>query len=135
MLEGLLEWERATGGSDASRAARASGERFLLERHLFRRLSTGEPAAEHFLYFIHPSRWYYDVLRALDHFRAADVRDPRLAEAIDHVRSRRSDDGTWPLDWTPPGRVWFRMDEGPGEPSLWITLRALRVLRWWDRRT
>jgi hypothetical protein len=30
------------------------------------------------------------------------------------------------------GRVWFEMDEEPGRPSRWITLRALRVLRWWD---
>jgi len=132
VLEGLLEFERATGGTAASRAARAEGERYLLERHLFRRLSTGEVADERFLAFVYPSRWHYDVLRALDHFRAADVRDPRLEEAVEHVRSRRRDDGTWALDWRPPGRVWFHMDDGPGEPSPWVTLRAARVLRWWD---
>ena len=38
VLEGLLEYERATGGTPASRAARRSGEEYLLERHLFRRL-------------------------------------------------------------------------------------------------
>jgi hypothetical protein len=132
VLEGLLEFERATGGTAVSRAARAEGERYLLERHLFRRLSTGEVADERFLAFVYPSRWHYDVLRALDHFRAADVRDPRLEEAVEHVRSRRRDDGTWALDWRPPGRVWFHMDDGPGEPSPWVTLRAARVLRWWD---
>ena len=132
VLEGLLEFERATGGTAVSRAARAEGERYLLERHLFRRLSTGEVADERFLAFVYPSRWHYDVLRALDHFRAADVRDPRLEEAVEHVRSRRRDDGTWALDWRPPGRVWFHMDDGPGEPSFWVTLRAARVLRWWD---
>ena len=30
------------------------------------------------------------------------------------------------------GRVWFELDDGPGQPSRWITLRALRVLAWWD---
>jgi len=133
VLEGLLEFERATGGTAVSRAARAEGERYLLERHLFRRLSTGEVADERFLAFVYPSRWHYDVLRALDHFRAADVRDPRLEEAVEHVRSRRRGDGTWALDWRPPGRVWFHMDDGPGEPSRWVTLRAARVLRWWER--
>jgi hypothetical protein len=137
VLEGLLEFERATGGTPESRAARASGEEFLLARSLFRRLSTGEPADERFLRFLHPSRWRYDVLRALDHFRSAAALtgaapDPRLAEAVDHVRSRRLDDGTWPLDWTLPGRVWFDVDDGPDRPSRWVTLRAMRVLGWWD---
>jgi hypothetical protein len=137
VLEGLLEFERATGGTPASREARASGEEFLLERSLFRRLSTGEPADERFLRFLHPSRWRYDVLRALDHFRSAAALtgaapDPRLAEAVEHVRSRRLDDGTWLLDWTLPGRVWFDVDDGPGRPSRWVTLRAMRVLGWWD---
>jgi hypothetical protein len=135
VLEGLLEFERATGGTFASRAARASGEEFLLERKLFRRLSTGEPADPRFLSFVHPNRWRYDILRALDYFRSAGIEDqtppdPRLDEALDHLRSRRLDDGSWPLDWRAPGRVWFDTDSGPGQPSRWVTLRALRVLGW-----
>jgi hypothetical protein len=133
VLEGLLEFERATGGTPGSRQARGTGEEFLLERRLFRRLSTGEPADERFLAFLHPNRWHYDVLRALDYFRATGAApDPRLGDAIDFVRRRRSADGTWPLDWSPPGRVWFEVDDGPGRPSRWVTLRALRVLRWWE---
>lgn len=138
VLEGLLEYERATGGTPESRTARGAGEEYLLERSLFRRLSTGEPADERFLYFLHPNRWHYDVLRGLDYFRASAAwtgatPDPRLGEAIEHVRSRRSEDGTWPLDWSPTGRVWFDVDDGPGEPSRWVTLRAMRVLRWWGK--
>lgn len=136
VLEGLLEHERATGGTPDTREARASGEEYLLERRLFRRLSTGAPADERFLGLVHPNRWRYDVLRALDYFRSAAALtgarpDPRLGEAVDHVRSRRSADGTWPLDWSPPGRVWFEM-EAPGRPSRWLTLRAMRVLQWWE---
>jgi hypothetical protein len=137
VLEGLLEYERATGGTPRSREARASGEEYLLERGLFRRLSTGEPADEQFLSFLHPSRWRYDVLRALDYFRSASALtgaapDPRLGPAVGHVRSRRLDDGRWPLDWSLPGRVWFEVDDGAGRPSRWVTLRAMRVLRWWE---
>jgi len=133
VLDGLLEYEKATGGTVESQEARRSGEEYLLERGLFRRLSTGEPADERFLLFVHPDRWHYDVLRALDYFRsAAAAGDPRLSEAVDHVRSRRLEKGSWLLDWTPPGRVWFEVDDGAGEPSPWVTLRAMRVLRWWD---
>lgn len=136
VLEGLLEYERGTGGTDASRKARRAGEEYLLERRLCRRLSTGEPADKRFLDLLHPNYWRYDVLRALDYFRSTGTApDPRLSEAIDHLRSRRLDDGRWPLDWRPTGRVWFEVDDGPGEPSRWITLRALRVLRWWDGPT
>ena len=133
VLEGLLEYERGTGGTPGSVAARGTGEEFLLARGLFRRLSTGEPADEDFLRLGYPNRWRYDVLRALDHFRSVGTPpDPRLGEAIDHVRSRRSDDGTWRLDRELAGRVWFSLDDGEGEPSRWVTLRALRVLRWYD---
>ena len=138
VLEGLLEYERATGGTTGSREARKSGEEYLLQRSLFRGLRTGEPADEQFLSFLYPCRWQYDVLRALDYFRSAaaltgDAPDPRLGDAVDHVRSRRLADGRWLLDRSLPGRVWFEMDSGPGEPSHWVTLRAMRVLNWWDR--
>ena len=138
VLEGLLEYERATGGTPQSQEARKSGEEYLLERNLYRRVSTGEPADEQFLSFVHPSRWRYDVLRALDYFRSAAALtgaapDPRLGEAVDHVRSGRLDDGAWLLGWTLPGRVWFEVDYGAGKPSRWVTLRAMRVLRWWER--
>jgi hypothetical protein len=138
VLEGLLEYERATGGTPESREARNSGEEYLLVRNLFRRLSTGKPADDEFLCFLHPNRWRYDVLRALDYFRSAAAvtgaaPDPRLGEAVDHVRSRRREDGTWALDRSLPGRVWFDVDDGVGKPSRWVTLRAMRVLRWWQR--
>jgi len=138
VLEGLLEYERATGGTPESLEARTSGEEYLLERSLFRRRSTGEPADEQFLRFVHPSRWRYDVLRALNYFRSAGILtgaapDPRLGQAVDYVRSRRLADGSWPVDWSLPGRVWFEVDDGEGKPSRWVTLRAMRVLRWWQR--
>ncbi len=137
VLEGLLEFEKATGGTPASRQARRAGEEFLLARKLFRRLRSGEPADAAFLAFLHPNRWRYDVLRALDYFRASALLtrtgpDPRLGEAIDHLRLKRLADGRWRRDWELPGRVWFVMGEGAGKPCPWITLRASRVLRWWD---
>lgn len=135
VLEGLLEFERATGGSPEVQAARRAGEEFLLERNLFRRKATGEPADPAYLLLGHPHRWHYDVLRALDHLRASAQisgapADPRLGEALAHLRGRGLPDGRWPLDVRHGGRQWFEVDAGPGMPSRWVTLAALRVLRW-----
>lgn len=136
VLEALLAYQQAKGATPQILAARAAGEEYLLKRHLFRRLETGEPVDERYLQFLHPTRWRYDILRGLDYFRAAGlatgaVPDLRLGEAIAHLQARRSRDGTWPLDWQMKGPVWFEMEE-VGKPSRWVTLRALRILRWWE---
>jgi hypothetical protein len=131
VLDGLLAYERAGLGSDPVREARAGGEEYLLARGLFRRRSTGDVAVPGYLEFAFPYYWHYDVLRALDYFReAGGPPDPRLAEAVELVRSKRRDDGRWPLDRAHPGRVHFGLEE-IGQPSRWNTLRALRVLDWW----
>jgi hypothetical protein len=136
VLEGLLEHERATGGSAEVTAARRRGQDYLLERRLFRRLSTGEVADPNWLRFSFPTWWHYDVLWALDYFRAVgDPPEPRLAEAIAVVREKQQPDGTWLLENTHPGAVHFSMEDGDGQPSRWNTLRALRVLKWYDGAT
>ena len=134
VLEGLLAHERATGGSKESIAARRRGEEYLLERRLFRRKSTGEIVNPAWLQFSYPTQWHYDVLRGLEYFRSAgDPPDSRIEEAIDLVRSKRQPDGTWLLENTHRGKVNFPLDDGDGRPSRWNTLRALRVLRWYDQ--
>ena len=142
VLDGLLEYERATGGPPEVRTARLRGQEYLLERRLQRRLSTGEvidqdrkthlPAA--WTQFSYPTGWHYDVLRGLDYLRAAAaVPDERVAEAIDLVESKRDADGRWPLENPHPGRLHFAMDEGEGRPSRWNTLRAMRALKWYEQ--
>lgn len=131
VLAGLLEYERLTGGTPEVRAARLRGQDYLLERRLLRRLSTGEVIDPAWLQFSYPTFWHYDVLRGLDYLRAAGVApDERLAEAIELVESKRDAEGRWPLENPHPGQLHFELDEGPGRPSRWNTLRALRVLRW-----
>jgi hypothetical protein len=135
VLDGLLAFECATGGSPAVREARRTGEEYLLERRLFRRRSTGEVADKAYLDFAFPYYWHYDVLRALDYFRGSGAGpDLRMAEAVELVRSKRQPDGRWLLDRIHPGRVHFALEGGVGRPSRWNTLRALRVLEWWDGR-
>lgn len=128
VLEGLL----AFGGTAEVVAARRRGEGYLLSRHLMRSLTTGDVPQTGWLQFSYPTRWYYDVLRGLDYFRAVGgVPDPRLRDAIALVESKRQPDGTWLLENTHIGDVHFEVDDGDGQPSRWNTLRALRVLRWW----
>jgi hypothetical protein len=133
VLEGLLAHERATGGTSQTAEARQRGEEYLLERSLFRRKTTGAPVKPEYLQFSFPPQWHYDVLRALDHFReAGSASDERLAEAVALVREKQQPDGTWLLENTHAGAVHFALEDGDGRPSRWNTLRALRVLRWYE---
>jgi hypothetical protein len=131
VLEGLLEHERAIGGSPEVASARRRGEAYLLERRLFRRRSTGEVIDAVWLSLSFPHWYFYDVLRALEHLRAAGVEpDERVAEAIGIVEGNRGADGRWPLQNVHEGDAPFEMEDGEGSPSRWNTLRALRVLDW-----
>ncbi|WP_285725891.1 prenyltransferase/squalene oxidase repeat-containing protein [Psychromicrobium xiongbiense] len=137
-LIGLLDYQLATGDPERVREARRGGEEYLLERSLFRRLSTREPVFEQVLRLTHPRRAYYNVLAAADYFRAACLADgaqpdARMTEAIQIIRSQRRPDGTWLQGHRLPGDVWVHIDSPAGEPSKWVTFQALRVLDWWDR--
>ena len=130
VLEGLLEYEKARGASPALSNARQRGQDYLLKRRLFRRLSTGDVIDSAWTQFSFPTHWHYDVLWGLDYLRRAGVSyDERMAEAVDLVESKRDASGRCLLENAHPGKVYVDIEE-PGKPSRWITLRALRVLRW-----
>jgi hypothetical protein len=133
VLEGLLEYERATGNSPALTAARLGGQEYLLVRRLFRRESTGEVVDPDWIRFSFPTGWHYDVLRGLDYLRSAGVQpDERVAEAVALVESTRDADGRWPLENLHHDELPVDLRETQGKPSRWNTLRAMRVLRWYD---
>jgi hypothetical protein len=142
MLEALLEYELAgASGGDSGRSAevreaRLRGQEYLLERRLFRRLSTGEVIDPAFTSFSFPTWWHYDVLRGLEYLRRAGATpDERVAEAIELIESKRDGDGRWLLDSQHPGTMAVELEgEGEGRPSRWNTLRALRVLDWYSVR-
>jgi hypothetical protein len=136
VLEGLLEHSRAAGDSPELAAARLAGQEYLLERRLLRRLSTGELIDPDWTRFSFPTYYFYDVLRGLDYLRAASVApDERVSEAIALLRSKRDEGRRWPLENSHEGEVHVALDEGDGEPSRWNTLRALRVLRWYEQHS
>lgn len=132
VLEGLREWSEATGGGPEVDAAAARGREFFLAHRLYRSHRTGEVVKESMTRFTFPYHWYYDVLRGLDYFQSVEARrDERLADAIELLASRRKSDGRWLMQNRHYGKEYFVM-EPAGEPSRWNTLRALRVLRWWE---
>jgi len=132
-IEGLWAWEQVAA-SEAISEARIRAEEYLLDRSLLRRKTDGVLVDPRFEMASYPVRWFYDFLRALDHFRQTrQPDDPRFAEAVQLLRSRQLPNGMWKLELTHEGPTLFAFErEGEGFPSRWVTLRALRVLKWAD---
>lgn len=132
VLEGLFAYERNHGRTPEVDAAIDRALEYYYSRDLFRGLRSGEVVQDYYLMFTFPNRHNYNVLRILDLVRGAGrTPDPRAAEAIEIIRSRRGDDGRWTHEGTLPGRIYFK-PETIGEPGRWTTLVATRVLNWWD---
>ena len=134
VLDGLADYAQYRGRKAAAAVVEpmCRAREFILQHRLFRSDKTGQVIREAFTKFSFPPRWHWDVLRGLDHFRRMDApRDPRLEDAIELVRSRRSADGRWKLQNHYRGKEFFKLEK-PGQPSRWNTLRALRILQWWN---
>jgi hypothetical protein len=76
--------------------------------------------------FAFPLFWQSDVLDVLDVLTELGMRDERMDESVDLVRSKQVE-GRWILERTYPKKL--ELLEEKGKPSRWITLRALRVLK------
>ena len=130
LLEGIHEYA-ATGYTyrlPELQTAAAKSREFILQHRLFRSDHSGEIINKRFLMLSYPSRWFYDILRALAYFQTADnAYDPRMQDALDVLLKKRRKDGTWPVQAKHAGQVHFDMEK-TGGPSRWNTLRALRVL-------
>jgi hypothetical protein len=134
VLEGLLEHEKAFGGSEEIRKAMERAEEYLLERKMLRSLSSGEIIDKAWTRFQFPPSWHYDLLRGLEYMRMANRKpDSRMQEAIETVRMRRHQNFRWPL--MKPHKEFqipFKMETHVGAASQWTTMRAMRVLKWYE---
>ncbi len=102
---------------------------FILQHKLYQSHRTGDIIDKKMLMLSYPSRWRYDILKALDYFRSAGVKsDPRMNDALEIILTKRRSDNTWPLQCKHPGRTHFDM-ETTGHASRWNTIRAMRVLK------
>lgn len=131
VLEGIQEYQ-ANGYTYQLRPLLAAAEEareFLLQHRLFRSDRTGEIIDKKWLMLSYPSRWKYDILKALCHFQAGGAPyDPRMDDALEVLLKKRRQDGTWPVQAKHQGQTHFDMEK-TGKPSRWNTLRALRVLK------
>jgi hypothetical protein len=110
-------------------SAEQESREFVLQHRLFLSDHTGEIIDKKMLMLSYPSRWRYDILRALEYFRSANVLyDTRMDEAFTVLSKKRRKDGRWPVQARHPGASHFEMEESGG-PSRWNTLRALRLFQ------
>ena len=79
--------------------------------------------------FSFPLMYQTDVLEILEILVDLGVTDDRMSEALDLVAAKQGPDGRWRMDNAYATDRLLVPFEAKGEPSKWITLRALRVLR------
>jgi len=106
------------------------GAEFLLMHRLFK--------ADHHDYRVINQSWLklsfpwfygYNILRGLDVLtKLGYIEDERLADSVEILHQKRQKDGTWILESAPIGRMQTNI-EAKGNPSKWITLIALKVLK------
>jgi hypothetical protein len=131
VLEGLWAYEKFTG-SERTRKMQEEGMEFLLQHRFFRSHRTGAVVDPKMTRCSFPPRWRYDIMRAMDYARDKRIeKEERCLDAIEIIRSKQTRQGYWKLQNKHPGRVHFDMEQ-PGSVSRWNTLRALRILDWWE---
>jgi len=131
VLEELSEFQKAgyTYRKDEILSVKKSSIEFILLHQLFLSDRTGQIINKEFLKLTYPCRWKYDILRALDFFQYTGIGwDNRMKAAIDVLKSKRNNEGSWNMQAAHPGQVHVNMEKA-GKPSRWNTLRVLRVMK------
>jgi hypothetical protein len=154
VLEGLLEYQKSRKKVRVDvEAARLRCHEFLLQHRLYKSHRTGEVVSPRMTRMPYPPRWFYDFLKALDYFqdyykwRSTEEitypdqesvalerkhdHDARFLDGIELLKSKQKKNGKWNMMAGPSGRIYFNM-EPAGKASRWNTLRAMRVLKWWE---
>jgi hypothetical protein len=131
VLEGFEEFLKAgnTYRKEEILKAKKSSVEFILIHQLFLSDHTGKIINKDFLKLTYPCRWKYDILRAMDFFQYAEIEwDNRMKAAMDVLKSKRNNEGTWNMSAAHPWQVHITMEKA-GKPGRWNTLRALRVMK------
>ncbi|WP_312651701.1 hypothetical protein [Proteiniclasticum sp.] len=129
VLEGFLEYERNgyTYRLEEIKEAAECASQFILQHNLFRSDHTGEIIDHKFLNLAFPTRWKYDIHRALYYFMDRGFPyDKRMEEALIILKEKQHPDGTFSKGITYSGELHFPLEEG--RRGHFNTLRCLRIL-------
>lgn len=139
-LRGLAAYARGRRRPTLTKAIDRAAEVFLT-RSLFKRRRDGHVIAPDFVALHYPHYWHYDVLAGLTAMvDVGKIGDPRCAEALDLLESKRLPDGGWPAErryYTVSRDAAMRSNAdsvawgGTGRSRMneWVTAEALAVLR------
>ena len=78
-----------------------------------------------------PLMYQTDILELLEIFAELKVRDPRMRDALEIIKTKQMTDGTWKLENSNNGKMLVNIEK-KGLPSKWITLKALKVLKFYS---
>ena len=107
----------------------AQGAEYMLKHHIHKRShNLSKVSKPGWLRFGFPLMYQDDVLEVLGVLTKLGYRDARMQEAVDLVVSKQDNLGRWILESTFNGRFQTNIEQ-KGEPSKWITLNALTVLK------
>ncbi|PWI46857.1 hypothetical protein CEE45_14565 [Candidatus Heimdallarchaeota archaeon B3_Heim] len=134
VLEALYEYQESFSNKNSKEILRMRqrAQEFLLLHELYKSHRTGETVSTKMTMLSFPPRWHYTVIAALDYFQKINhEKDERFSDAI-KILTKKEKKGKWPLQSPIKGKIWFDM-EPVRFPSRWNTLRALRILQWWNQ--
>lgn len=103
---------------------------FMLMHHIYKRShDLTQNAKPTWLRFRFPLMYQTDVLEILDMFRKLEVKDIRLKDAYEQVKSQEID-GSWISHSSFEGKTIVPFSRR-GEPSPWITDKARKILTYY----
>ena len=89
----------------------------------------GDKPSPNWFKFGYPLGYTADVLQNIEVLVALGrAHDSRLAKALEFIESKQDSQGRWKMEYSLNGKMWVDVEK-KGQPSKWITLRALRVLK------
>ncbi|MDD5370966.1 MAG: hypothetical protein PHQ40_17945, partial [Anaerolineaceae bacterium] len=127
-LKALAEIPADQRSEDACAFIQMAAE-FLLQHQIY--YSSHDPsriAMPNWLKFGFPRMWDTDALEILWVLSRLGYRDPRMQKAVDQLLSKQDAQGRWILEASWKNRTLVNL-EREGQPSKWLTLRALTILK------
>ena len=89
----------------------------------------GDKPSSSWFKFGYPLGYVADVLQNLEVLvTLGRGKDPRLARALEFIERKQDSQGRWRMEYSLNGKMWADIEK-KGQPSKWVTLRALRVLK------